>query len=352
MTGTKTSATDTFVDRSGLAGVGIRPATAKGLLLVNPTGSIAFPMTESDRAEARRLTAETLVEAGITTSDRVVVSLNNDGDLGGSFLADAAAGVAQAAASVGPRGRMRLLRTIEALRANVLVGTPTGISDFLARLHLEFLVDPLDLELRLIVLTGEIADPDAVRHLAREFGARAVNVLSDPLTGIPVAAKRPDDTVLIATRPGTLELTRATRAGGNLNEIVVRYPWHTSFNEVAVRTGLLVNGPELDLPIHTTGDLVLIRGRWISFSELAKALRGIDGISTWRLQISRQGTLDSATVVVSFNRESLIDNGMWQGRIKQTLDAITPITIGVEISSSVQEQRTPPMIDDQRGQHI
>jgi phenylacetate-CoA ligase len=319
---------------------------------VNPTGSIVFPMTETDRAEARRLAAETLVEAGITAKDRVVVSLNNDGELGGCLVADAVAGVARAAASIGPRGRMRLLRTIEALRANVLVGTPTGVADFLARLHLEFLVDPLDLELRLIILTGEIADPKSARHLSKEFGARTVNVLSDPLTGIPVAAKGPDDTTLIPTRPGTLELTKATRAGGNLSEIVVRYPWHTSLNEVSVRTGLLVGGDELDLPIHTTGDLVLVRGRWVSFSELTKALRGIDGISTWRLQISRQGTLDSATVIVSFNRASLIDNGMWRGRIQQTIDALTPVSIGVEISATIQEERTPPLLDDQRGQHI
>ncbi|MDF3308220.1 hypothetical protein P3H15_24695 [Rhodococcus sp. T2V] len=335
---------------------GIDAAKATGLLHVDQTASTAFPFTADDRSAALALTAETLTAAGIKTTDRIVVALNNDGDLGGVLVAEAASEIASAAATVGPRGRMRLLRTLENIRANVLVGTPTGVADFLARLHLEFLVDPLDLELRLILLTGEIADPKKIEHLGREFGAQTVELFSDPISGVPIAHKAPKATALIPTRNNLLALAPSATpvADGHLAEIVVRYPWHSTLADASIRTGYL-STPDADsitAPTHTYGDLILIRGRWVSFTALTRALRGIDGIAHWELRIARQGTLDSATVFVSFNRDSLVANGMWHGRIAQAITAITPISIDVEIDPHVREDSAPPSIHDDRGHHL
>ena len=55
--------------------------------------------------------------------------------------------------------------------------------DLLARLHLEFLLDPLDLGLRHIVLTGEIASRRTIRQLAGEFEAAVTEVYADPFSG-------------------------------------------------------------------------------------------------------------------------------------------------------------------------
>ncbi|MFC5950454.1 hypothetical protein ACFQH9_19475 [Pseudonocardia lutea] len=352
-----TAAPARWVRRDELAKAGLRPGTAKGLLRIDPTGSVAVPLGPTEVPEARALTAETLQAAGVKASDRVVVALNSDGDLGGALIAEAAAEVAAAAVAPGPRGRMRLLKVIEAVRGSVLVITPTGAADFLARLHLEFLVDPLDLELRLLVLTGEVGDERTRAHLAKEFGATVVELWTDPVTTVPVARREGD--TLVETRPGTLHLLGAEKdevTPGEPAEIAVAHPWLAALAGTGVRTGYLVTAPAegdaVPAPAQTGGDLLLVRGRWLSIAALTKALRGIDGISHWRLDVAREGTLDAATLTVSFNRASLVQNGMWRGRIQQTLATLTPVSIAVEIDPEVRETPQPPVIADARGQHV
>jgi len=348
-----------WIERHDLASAGLRPGTAKGLLRVDPVATGVLPLSVDELAAARGLTAETLRSAGVTGGDRVVIALNSDGDLAGALLAEAAAEVAEAATAIGPRGRMRLLRVLENVRASVLVATPTGAADFLARLHMEFLVDPLDLELRLLVLTGEIADARTYAHLAKEFGAEVVELWTDPVTSVPLAHRRPAEAdELTETRPGLLHTVPATgdRAdGGNWAEIAVVHDWLGQLRGVGVRTGYAVAPREsggMAAPTRTVGDQLLIRGRWLSIAALTKALRVIDGISTWELRVSRPGTLDSATLTVSFNRQSLVDNDMWRQRIEQALAALTPVSITVAITPAVVEQPAAPTVVDERGQHV
>lgn len=341
------------VNRSELSRNGFAAGKATGLLSIDPTAEYAFPLASDDAEAALVLAAETLTAAGLRDKDRVVVALNNDGDLGGNTYATAAARVASAAASSGPRGRMRLLRTIEHLRANVLIGTPTGVADFLARLHLEFLVDPLDLELRLILLTGEISEPGSREHLAREFGAQCVELFTDPVSGLPLGYQGSSDNAITPTRDGllTLEKLESETAAARF-EIIVDYPWHSTLGTTRVRTGYLTDSGNLSMPTNTYGDHILVRGRWLSLNALTKALKGIDGIAHWELRVARRGTLDSATVVVTFSRESLVNNGMWHSRIKQSMATLTPISIDLEIDPVVRESPQPPAIRDDRGHHI
>ncbi|WP_237341483.1 hypothetical protein [Williamsia soli] len=341
------------VSRTELSRNGFAAGKATGLLSIDPTAEYAFPLASADAEAAVGLAAETLTAAGLRDKDRVVVALNNDGDLGGNTYATAASRVASAAASSGPRGRMRLLRTIEHLRANVLIGTPTGVADFLARLHLEFLVDPLDLELRLILLTGEISEPGNREHLAREFGAQCVELFTDPVSGLPLGFQGPSDETITPVRDGLLTLVEVESAPAKGRfELAVGYPWHSVLGSKVVRTGYLTESDVLSMPTNTYGDQILIRGRWLSLNALTKALKGIDGIAHWELRVARRGTLDSATVVVAFNRESLVNNGMWHSRIKQSLTTLTPISIDVEIDPVVRESPEPPSIRDDRGHHI
>ncbi len=143
-----------------------------------------------------------------------MVALNNDGELTGPLLAQAAAGIAEAAAAPGPRGRMRLLAVLRAVRGDTLVITPTGAMDLLARLHLEFLVDPLDLGLRRIVLTGEIASPGTAAHLAAEFDAEVTELYTDPVFGLPVAHGTAHAGAARAVRAGPAHHGRAGRTSG------------------------------------------------------------------------------------------------------------------------------------------
>jgi hypothetical protein len=371
--------------------------SASGLLLISPDAEIVAPLTETDRTAALDLAAATLAAAGLGAGDRVVVALNNDGELSGALIAQAAAGVAEAAASVGARGRMRLHRALEAVRATTLITTPTGAMDFLARLHLEFLLDPLDLELRQIILVGEIASPGTYGQLAVEFEASVVELYADPFFGIPVAHRipavsprptrpdRPPGEVLTPVRDGLLEaapldedaVLDAPYSGG-LAELVITPTWHSTLATATLRTGHVVQldgvsppspvsprpaepdpGPGrspgvtgLPSPVHTVGEHVLVRGRWLSIPGIATALARIDGISHWELRLSRAGTLDAAALHVTFNRATLISNPMWTSRIAQALTTLTPVAVDVVVEPEIAEQTRPGTVTDLRGHHL
>jgi len=333
--------------------------SAKGLLLVSSDGEIVAPLAADDLAAARTLTAETLTAAGLSASDRVVVALNNDGELTGALIAEAAATVCSSAASVGPRGRLRLHTALERTRATTLVTTPGGAMDFLARLHLEFLLDPLDLELERIFLVGEVPSANVAGQLAAEFEASVVELYADPYFGVPVAYGRP----LTPTREGLLGLAPPDKdtlldppyASGSA-ELVLTPVWHSVYGGSVLRTGQFVTlaGGEtaLPAPAHTGGEHVLIRGRWISIPKVTAALARIDGVSHWDLRISREGTLDVAALHVTFKRDTLVKNPMWQGRIQQALLALTPVTIDVVVEPEISETSSPGTVTDLRGHHL
>ncbi|GAA2091352.1 hypothetical protein [Actinomadura alba] len=341
----------------------VTPGAAAGLLLLSPESDVATPLGADDHVHALELAAATLADAGLDGSDRVVVALNNDGEQTGVVLAHAATSVAGAAASVGPRGRMRLHRALEAVRATALITTPTGAMDLLARLHLEFLVDPLDLDLRHVMITGEITSPGTHEQLASEFGASVVELYTDPFTGVPVAHRRAGQACFSPVREGVLGLAPLDKDTvldppypEGFGEIVVCPRWHSTLREATLRTGHVVplsGGEEgLPAPSHTVGEHVLVRGRWISVPRIAGALSRIEGISHWELRISRAGTLDAAALHVTFDRETLVASPMWRSRIAQALAALTPVTVEVVVDPEVSAERRPGSINDLRGHHL
>jgi len=336
---------------------------ATGLLNVSAEGDLVAPLAAADRTAALDLAARTLRAAGLGENDRVVVALNNDGEAAGALIAEAAAQVAQAAASVGARGRMRLHTALEKVRATTLITTPTGAMDFLARLHLEFLLDPLDLELKHIFLVGEIPSANTSAQLASEFEASVRELYADPFLGVPIAQRAPSEPVLTPVQDGLLALapldkdaTLDAPYGEGLAELVVTPTWHSTLGDATLRTGQAVrlDGGEdgVPAPAHTAGEHVLIRGRWVSIPRVAAALTKIDGVSSWDLRVSRDGTLDAAALHVTFNRDTLVKNPMWKSRIAQALYALTPVSIEVVIEPEVSEERRPGTVTDARGHHL
>ncbi|NBE92106.1 hypothetical protein FE391_02520 [Nonomuraea sp. KC401] len=330
--------------------------SATGLLLVSPDVSSVLPMGPGDRAAAAGLTGAALRAAGVGERDRVVVAL---AEPAGVLWTAAAADVALAAACAGPRGRMRLHHALSALGATTLVITPTGAMDLLARLHLEFLLDPLDLGLRTIVLTGEIASKRTIGHLAGEFGARVTEVLASPFGGTPLAWRAAEDDPLTPLADGLLAPAPLTKDDlsappGPLAELVVTPRGHATLGDAVLRTGLVARtgGPGLSAPTHTAGEHVLVRGVWLALPRVEKALAKIDGVAGWELTVSRPGTLDAAALTVTFTRESLVGNPMWRSRIEQALRALTPVSIGVEIAGDVSETPLPATVTDLRGHHL
>ncbi|WP_431929509.1 hypothetical protein [Nonomuraea jabiensis] len=328
--------------------LGAAARTATGLLLVSPDLSSAVPLDPRDHV----LTAKALRECGVGERERVVVAL---AEPAGALWTAAAADVAEAAADVGPRGRMRLHHALTALKASTLVITPTGAMDFLARLHLEFLLDPLDLGLRNIVLTGEIASKRTIAHLAGEFEARVTEVFASPFTGGALAWRASEDDPLTPLADDVLGLAALTKddspdPAAELAELVVT----SAAGDTVLRTGQVARpgGAGIPAPAHTVGEHVLVRGVWLALPRIEKALSKVDGVSGWDLSISRQGTLDAAVLTVTFSRASLVRNPMWKSRIQQAVQALTPISISMEIAQDVSETPAPGTVIDLRGHHL
>ncbi|MFI7227655.1 hypothetical protein ACIBO5_30950 [Nonomuraea angiospora] len=328
--------------------LGAAARSATGLLLVSPDLSSAVPLDPRDHV----LTAKALRECGVGERERVVVAL---AEPAGALWTAAAADVAEAAADVGPRGRMRLHHALTALKASTLVITPTGAMDFLARLHLEFLLDPLDLGLRNIVLTGEIASKRTIAHLAIEFEAQVTEVFASPFTGGALAWRAAEDEPLTPLADDVLGLAALTKddspdPAAGLAELVVT----SAGGDTVLRTGQVagLDGAGIPAPAHTVGDHVLVRGVWLALPRIEKALSKVDGVSGWDLSISRQGTLDAAVLTVTFSRASLVRNPMWKSRIQQAVQALTPISINVEIAQDVAETPAPGTVNDLRGHHL
>src|SRR4051794_9022566 len=233
----------TWITREALT----TPRDAAGLLLVSPEADLIVPLTAEDRAAALEIATTTLRAAGIGPSDRVVVALGNDGEATGTLIAQACAEIAQAAAAPGPRGRLRLHHALEAVRATTLITTPTGAMDLLARLHLEFLIDPLDLGLRHILLAGEIASPGTHGQLAAEFEASVAELYVDPFLGLPLAHREsaqrfspPAGDGLLALAPPDKDILLEAPHAEGLSEIVVTPRWHSALGGSTLRTGHVV----------------------------------------------------------------------------------------------------------------
>jgi hypothetical protein len=227
--------------------------------------------------------------------------------------------------------------------------------DFLSRLHLEFLLDPLDLGLRNIVLTGEIASKYTLGHLAAEFGARVTEVLASPFSGGALAWRAAEESPLRPLADDVLGLAaltedKAVTSDSGLAEFVVMPHAHSTLGDAVLRTGLVSR--DSGAPAHTVGEHVLVRGVWLALPRVEKALARIDGVTGWELAISRQGTLDTAVLTVTFGRRSLVGNPMWKGRIEQAVRALTPVTVRVEVAQQVSETAAPGTVNDLRGHHL
>jgi hypothetical protein len=361
--------TSTWAARETLASV-LAPTDAGGLLQMPATGDVAVPLATEELAQVVQLSAEHLAAAGIRPADRVVVALNNDGVGVGTITALAATATARAAVSVGPRGRMRLLRSIKGSGATALVVTPTGAMDLLARLHIEFLVDPLELGIERVVLVGEIPSPSCERQLAMELGAEVGTVFADPFFGALVGHRSDDRLVTspdhVALAPLGEDVVVTGTEPGEAYELVLRPTWSQALDAAHLRTGWVTLDPtlhpeagesdaaasagSLPWPTATVGDRVLARGQWLSVQALTSALRLIDGIEAWGLEVRRDGTLDKVILQVAFSRPSLTENKMWAGRLREAMNTLTPIDVEVGVVDDPAD--ITERLVDRRGHHL
>ena len=313
-------------------------------------------MIGSDVAALDRLTElsrATLASAGVDASDRVLVALTDDGVSAGSLLTRAAVTLGATASAVSPRGSTRVIRAQRSLRATTLVTTPWGALDLLARIFIEFGLQPEDLGLRRILVGGEIPTSGALGQLGDEFDCDVRQLLLDPFTGAALARGADGCEGVdgkVAAR-AFLDRDELAADGPGPHELVVR----TGPDESWLRTGALLasaTAPGVLPPIgHTVGDHVLARGRWLSLPAVDAALAGIDGVAAWQLETSREGTLDRVEVVVALDRPTLVDDKMWAGRISEAVASVVPVRVETRAVGVDDVPSSQPVLDH-RGHHV
>jgi hypothetical protein len=343
----------TFLTRADLAKVVGKPGPGS-LLFAGSPAEYGVALTEAEVAAMQALSCRSLEAAGLGKNDKVLFALAQDGSPAVGLLAQAAAGLTASVAVTSPRGRLRLLSTIRALKPNMLVTTPCGAADFLARLYLEFNVDPVELDLTKIVLVGEIASPGVRKRLAKEFEADLAELYCDPIFGAALAARRSsgwsvaDERTLALGALGSDEIVAEGVAGEG--ELLLRA------NDAVIRTGQVIRGDAGDAGLfnHTVGEHVLARGQFVSLPLLRRQLALIDGVARWTLTVDRgDRTLDNLLLTVAFDRESLVANPMWKGRIQQAVAAATPVPVDIKTELVSPDVAGPKdSVVDLRGHHL
>ena len=350
----------TWLTRANFGALREAASPAPGLLLGAVPGEGFVPVSPEARALLRARSAETLAAAGIERGNRALVSLNSEGDLAGASLADALALAGASVAVVGPRGRMRTLAAMRQLRPDVWITTPTGALDFLARLYLEFNVDPLELELGQILVVGEIASPGTERRLAGEFEARLTGLYCDPVFGAAWAHGREGRWQIHGSGVlGLAELAKDVALAGDSGqrgehgELVLRPDWSGPLEGTTIRTGQVQGGVDPAIFFaHSVGDHLLVRGRWLSLPLLRRALAQIDGLAGHRLTITRgEGTLDKLTITLGFERASLVENPMWAARAREAIASVMPIDFGLATELAADGFAAVAIVDE-RGHHL
>jgi phenylacetate-CoA ligase len=161
--------------------------------------------------------------------------------------------------------------------------------------------------------------------------------------------------------PSTLRVADLPLKGGGASEsaegeLVVRATWASSFAGSVIRTGQVIQGKAGDVGLfnHTVGEHVLARGQWLSLPRLRKQLALIDGAARWSLTIDRgDRTLDSIVLTVGLDRETLVSNPMWKGRIQQSVAAATPVKVEVKTELATADDGQPKeAVVDLRGHHL
>lgn len=347
------SAEQQWVDRTSLPAQRVQQSVVVGS---DPAESIVEVSPDSIRALEEE-SKKAWLETGLGDSDRVLVSIARQGAFPVATAPQVLSGLCQSVVTVEPRGRLRLLQAMKHFQPTVWVTTPCAALDFLARLYMEFNIDPFELGIERIVLVGEIASQGTHKRLADEFEAVVFDLYCDPVLGVALAARESGKatqlTSDVLTTVSPVDDASAEIATEPV-EIGLNFAMVPNLANCTIRTGQLIEpGAPTGIFQRTTGNHILLRGRWLSLPMLGRALKLIDGISYWHLEVDRgDGTLDRATLKVGLNRESLVKNPMWKSRIREAVTSVTPVRIDIECYLLGEDDTPPPArVDDLRGHH-
>lgn len=295
---------DPLIDRSELSD--LLPVNSLAGWVASSADLTSFvPVDRAGMAVMRDITAETLGSAGLRQRDRAVIALNMEGACVGANWAESVSQVALLSVAAPVHRPLRIADTIDAISADVLITNATTAWR-MARAIRWTGRDPADLQLRLLVLTGEIVRRSDLNRLGTTFHANVVETWSDPLFGVALAVGEagPDYSRFTVVRPGILDTTPVTAAPGS----PVRFPvrewtfvptWCDRLNGYAVRTGI-AGPPSRRRALEqrwTIGNNLLVRGRWLDLQVLNQMACNA-GFAIWSLEVTRGLNSDRATVLL------------------------------------------------------
>lgn len=328
----------TVLARAELATLARSVGSHRGWLTCSADGDLQIAMSSADVDAARGITATCLAAAGLIDSDRVVVALNNDGAGVGVLWSEAAAQICAAATVTRPDGTRRLLGRLAAADATALICTPTAarqLADFVTR-------DPdADPGVRRVVLVGEIVGRTDAATIRRSLRCLVSEVWPDPVFGVALAWR--DALTSTSFRRGDPRLISTAPITETAAEWIVHPRWAEQLGGISYRSGVVSASSDpsvLDRPRWTTGDQLLVRGRWFSCGSLERTLDSL-GIHDWQLRIERQEAAERIELVV--------DDPTPIAPIAEALRAITPLRVEVR---HAQLPERAARLHDARGHHL
>jgi hypothetical protein len=307
------------------------------------------PVDRAGMAQMRDITAETLATVGLQASDRVVVALNMDGACVGANWAESASQVAGLASTAPVNWPLRVVQTLGALSACVLVTNPTTAWR-VARAMRSVGRDPVDFRLRLLVLTGEILRRSDLERLSTAFQTNVVETWSDPLFGVALAVGEAGHKYsrFKPVRPGILDTTptqvaQFASSGIAVHEWTFVPTWCQQLRHRAVRSGVAGSAGSRSAfeQRWTIGRNLLVRGRWLDLHSFDR-LAGAGGAGAWSLEVARSLHSDRATLLIPADNANPL-------RMAEQLASL-PIRIGIR---SVPSHAMPvTKVVDRRRQHL
>lgn len=310
---------------------------SQGWLTCSADGSLQISLSPAELEAARRITARCLLAAGILDSDRAVVALNSDGAGVGVLWAEAASTVCRAATATRADGTRRLLGRLSAANATVLICTPTA-----ARQLAQLVDDEPDRHprLRRVIVVGEIIAGCDAQTISSSLGCLVSEAWPDPVFGVALAWR--DALSSAAFRRVDPALLTTEAVTDDVAEWIVHPSWCDELHGISYRSGVVCVSSDcdvLDRPRWTTGDHLLIRGRWLSCSALERELNGL-GVERWQLRVRRLGTGEHIELAVA---SETVDP------IHAALPTVTPLRVEVTME---QFSDTVPRLRDERGHHL
>lgn len=310
----------------------------RGWLTCSADGRLQIAMRRGEVDHARAITARCLRAAGIVEDDRVVVALNSDGAGVGVLWSGAAANVGTAATSARPNGARRLLGRLLAADASALICTPTAARQLAHTVADEPDLDP---QLRRVVLVGELIDRAEAVALASMLRCLVSEVWPDPVFGVALAWR--DALTAASFRRVDPALLSTVPHGDAAAEWVVHPQWCKELHGISYRSGVVSarsTPVALDRPRWTTGDQLLVRGRWLSCRSLERTLDRL-GVTRWQLRISRYRMGERIELIVSHPAP--------RRGIESALAAVTPLRLDVRCKPLPS---AAPRLVDRRGHHL